>query len=611
MILVAAASVMAQSSDLFMARNIRRAFDKGTRSADGNPGARYWQNKAIYKINAQVNTEKRILSGKVDVTYINNSPDSLRILRFKIAHDLWKKGAQRGYDLNPDDILEKGVEIGGIKVNGVAVAEKSSNRYSTFLDISLQNALAPSAQVSVEMDWSYRAPMAQGTPRECVCQPGTWFVAYWFPQIAVYDDVHGWAEAPYNGLQEMYNDFSDYEVHIDVPGNTMVWATGEWQNAPDLLQPEFLSRYKSAFKSNSPVKIFTPEDYAAKKEFFKKEGTHTFVYTAFQVPDFAFALSDSYLWDAQTVTVDDANGRKTLVAAAYNPASQDYYTVCDVASKAIRLMSTYQPGYPYPYPAMTVFNGDDGMEFPMMCNDASTHPRSPVSLTCHEISHTYFPFMMGINEQYYAWMDEGWASFFDVLLTDSLDASQKPGIRNYHESAGTEADMPPMVPARFLSAPAYRVASYTRPQSAYFNLLDMLGYERFNHCMRTYMDRWKGKHPIPFDFFNSWNSASGENLDWYWKPWFFEWGYPDLAIQSVAANGNITVENKGTLPLAVHLTIEYTDGTTQVQHKTAAVWKNGDKTVIFPGVSGKKVKKVTLGDRFITDSYPENNVYTL
>jgi aminopeptidase N len=210
-------------------------------------------------------------------------------------------------------------------------------------------------------------------------------------------------------------------------------------------------------------------------------------------------------------------------------------------------------------------------------------------------------------------MDEGWAAFFDVVVSDSIAGKPVGRMRNYWDFAGTENDMPPMTPSRHLSNPAYRVASYNRPQAAYFALYQMLGYERFHRCMVTYMDRWKGKHPQPFDFFNTWNAASGENLNWFWKPWFFDWGYPDLAVTGVQNNGGrkplIEIENKGTMPMSVMGEIEYADGSKENFVRTAEVWKTGAKKISIPARGGKMIQRVTLGNRQVSDTDAGNNVW--
>lgn len=590
---------------LFVPRNLQKNYEKGTRSWDGKPGPNYWQNRANYIINASLDPKTRRLSGEETVTYSNNSPDSLRQIRFKIQHDRYRKGAQRAYDVAPSDVSDEGVRIENLTYNGQPVDEKQRRRFSTFLDIDLKNTpLPPKSTATITVKWSYTLPSDEGAAREYARDSTVFFVPYWYPQIAVYDDLSGWASHPYTGLQEFYHEFGDYDVTISMPSGYQVWATGEWQNAADVLEKTYLERWNKAHAAADVISVFSEKELKA-GGVFKKAQEHKFRFKASDVPDFAFAASNEYNWDATSVVVDDKTGRRTFVSAAYSTASTDYPEVARIAADGIRLMSTWLPGYPFPYPVMTVFNGNDGMEYPMMCNDASTAPRSPMTLTIHEVSHTYFPFMMGINEQDYAWMDEGWASFFDYTLSDSLSGHKIGGVRGYANIAGTQNDVPPMVTSRNMSS-AYRNAAYQRPQNAYLTLLDLLGYETFHKCMTEYMDRWKGKHPAPFDFFQTWNDASGQNLDWFWRPWFFEWGYPDLAIERVGA-GEIVVARKGSIPVPVHVEVEYSDGSKQTFHHTAGVWKDGAQNFRISLPAGKSVKSVQLGQKIIPDSEPKDN----
>jgi Peptidase family M1 domain len=604
--LAALHSLFAQTS-LFLPRNYLKSYDRGTRSWDGKPGQNYWQNRAAYNIAAKIEPKTRLLSGDETITYTNNSPDTLKSVRFKLQHDRYRKGAQRSSDLDPSDVSDEGTHIENLTFNGMPVDASDQNRFATFLDISLKNTpVLPKSTVTFTVRWSYTLPAAKGSARECVCDSSTFFVPYWYPQIAVYDDLNGWASFPYTGQQEFYNDFSDYDVTINMPAGFQVWATGEWQNATDILSPEYFSRWEKAHSSASVISIFSEKELKMGGVYKTSERSNIgFHFKASDVPDFAFASSDHNNWDANSVIVDDKTGRRTFVSAAYNTASTDYPQVAKIAADGIRAMSTYLPGYPFPYPVMTVFNGDDGMEYPMMCNDVSTAPRSPLGLTLHEISHTYFPFMMGINEQDHAWMDEGWAAFFDYLLSDSLSNHTEGAVRDYSSIAGTENDVPPMVRARNLGT-AYRNASYQRPSQAYFTLLDLLGYEKFHACMTEYMNRWKGKHPAPFDFFQTWNDASGQNLDWFWKPWFFDWGYPDLGIQGVITDEAahcqvIMIERKGNIPVPIQLDVEYSDGSKETFHQTAAVWRDGKQNLKVACAEGKKVKSAMLGRTTIPD----------
>ncbi|MCW5923203.1 MAG: M1 family metallopeptidase [Saprospiraceae bacterium] len=602
---------LAQTS-LFLPRNLQTAYEKGTRNRDGKPGPNYWQNHASYVINASLEPKTHRLSGEETVTYFNNSPDTLKLIRFKLQHDRYRKGAQRAFDVAASDVTDEGVRIESLTYNGQNVETSQQRRYATFLDIDLkEKPLPPNSRATMSVKWSYTLPAEKGSARECVCDSTTFFVPYWYPQIAVYDDVRGWADAPYTGQYEFYHDFADYDVTISMPVGFQVWATGEWQNAADILEKKYLERWQKAHTAPDVISIFSEKELQAGGIYRKTGPLVAFRFKATDVPDFAFAASDHYNWDATSVVVDDRTGRRTFVSAAYNTASTDYPEVARIAADGIRLMSTWLPGYPFPYPVMTVFNGDDGMEYPMMCNDASTAPRSPMTLTIHEVSHTYFPFMMGINEQDYAWMDEGWASFFDYMLSDSLSNHTIGNVRGYSFIAGTDNDVPPMVKSRNLSS-AYRVASYQRPQNAYLTLYDILGYETFHKCMVEYMNRWKSKHPIPFDFFNTWNDVSGQNLDWFWRPWFFEWGYPDLAIKEVLKNEplntqTIVVERKGNLPVPVHLEVEYTDDSQQTIRNTASVWKDGGTTFRVTCPAGKTLKAVRLGDKIIPDTNQKDN----
>jgi len=604
----------AAQTTLFFPRNLQKAYTAGTRSWDGKPGPKYWQNRANYVIKASLEPKTRRLSGEETITYFNNSPDTLKQIRFKLQHDRYKKGGLRYNDVTPSDV-DDGVNIEALTYNGQPVEAKDRPAANTFMNVQLTNKpLSPRATATLTVRWSYTLPAGEDASRECVCDSTTFFIPYWYPQIAVYDDLNGWASAPYSGLQEFYHEFGNYDVTFTWPAGYQMWATGEWQNAEAILLPAVLKRWETAHTSAEVLSIFSENDLK-NSQVFRKKTPNAFRFIANDVPDFALAGSNHFNWDATSVVVDDRTGRRTFVSAVYNTASTDYKEVARIAADGIRLMSTWLPGYPFPYPAETVFNGNDGMEYPMMCNNTSTAPNSPMTLTIHEVSHTYFPFMMGINEQDYAWMDEGWAAFFDYMLSDSLSKHTQGRVRDYSSIAGSENDVPPMVRSRNLTT-AYRNASYQRPQQVYFTLLDLLGYEKFHRTMTEYMDRWKGKHPAPFDFFMTWNNASGENLDWFWKPWFFEWGYPDLAIQGIKQNEttnrpDVVVERLGQLPVPVIIMVEYEDGTKETLHETAAVWKDGQKQVRVPGAAGKKIKTARLGAKTVPDVDQKNNVWPI
>ncbi len=603
----------AQKTTLPFPRNFEKSYEKGIRNWDGTAGSNYWQNRSDYRINVSLNPKKKLVSGDEEVTYFNNSPDTLKMIRLKLQHDLYKKGGQRAEDLPVEDITD-GVKISGLQIDGAAVATQAQRRQNTFLDIRLAKPLAPKSSLKLNIAWEFTMPADENATRECICDPSTYFIPYFYPEIAVYDDLHGWASAPYNGLQEFYHDFSNYEVNITVPGGYQVWATGEWQNAAELLQPTYFQRWEKAHTATEVVSICSEAEMKS-GSVLKKAKKNTFRFKATEVPDFTFAVSDHYNWDATSVTVDDKTGRRTFVSAAYDTKSNDFKRVARIAADGIRLMSTWLPGYPFPYPCLTVFNGNDGMEYPMMINDASVSEDFVTGLTVHETAHTYMPFMMGINEQYYAWMDEGWANFFDHFLADSLE-HKSSGIFGAG-GFGNDWELPPMVPSRAMDSRSYGFAAYTRPQLAYVQLMDMLGYELFHKCLTTYMDRWKGKHPGPYEFFNTFNMVSGKNLDWFWKPWFFEFGYPDLnvtisKIDNAATGASYVayVKRVGVLPVPLNLEVEYDDGSKETYTKSAECWKNQEQLVVqMPLARNKTPIKATLGGKTIPDSRPKDNVW--
>jgi hypothetical protein len=278
---------------LLMPLNHQKAYEKGTRSHSGKPGPNYWQNKAEYNIEASLNPSKHRIEGAETVVYTNNSPDTLRQLRLKLTHDLYRKGAQRGYDLPAADI-DEGVELLQVQINGKTLAAKDQQRFATFVDLRLNQApLLPGTSLTLKVKWAYTLPVTPGAPRECVCDKSTFFVPYWYPQVAVYDDLQGWASAPYTGLQEFYNDFSNYDVRITVPKGYMVWATGEWQNPLEILETPVFEKWNKAHQSNEVVSVFTEKDLKD-GGIFKKAKQQVFHFRAEQVPDFAFATSDHY-----------------------------------------------------------------------------------------------------------------------------------------------------------------------------------------------------------------------------------------------------------------------------------------------------------------------------
>jgi hypothetical protein len=419
----------------------------------------------------------------------------------------------------------------------------------------------------------------------------------------------------YGGSVEFYNDFNDYDVEITVPENFGVWATGLLQNPFELFQKEIATRYVDAVKSDSIVHIIKETDYLKEKVFVKSKKL-TYHFKAEYVPDFTFGVGSGMIWDAVGVEVDEKSGRRVLADAVYRPGDSHYKNVAEYSKMSINYMSKVMPGVPFPYPQMTTFSSgkkSGGMESPMMAiNGAPEDAPNTLGLTFHEIAHSYLPFFMGTNEKKYAWMDEGWATLWPYALVDSIFPDYRyleRTIKGFEEASGFEMDIPPMVPNHLLGA-AYsslRLASYVRPAIAYYFLEDALGKEMFKYAMKTYIHLWKGLHPTPLDFFKTFEIAVDQDLDWFFKPWFYENAYPDLSIRKITKDKMIVIENSGGLPLPVYLEMIFTDGTIEKVEFNTSIWNNGDKTIVIKTQEEKFLQEVKLGNKLIPDVNKADN----
>lgn len=601
-----AVQLQAQSS-LPIPRNIQPAYEKGTRSHSGQPGKNYWQNFATYDLHVHFTPATRLISGTVDIVYQNNSPDTLPHIHFKLYPNLFKKGGARMSVFQPEDMNE-GIYIEKIKVNGMAQDVGSALINGTEMDVPIQ-PLLPAGQIQFSIDFSY--VLNHGShQRTGVIEDGAYFIAYFFPRIAVYDDVDGWNTTPYLGSAEFYNDFCDFKADITVPDGYVVWATGDLLNCGEVLNPTYCQRIAEAESKDGFVNVIDSMDLK-KENITADHPTNTFRFEAKDVTDFVFATSDHYMWQSSSLVVDKSTGRRTRVDAVFNPKHHDYFRVVGDARATVEAMSYQFPKWPFPYSHETVFDGLDQMEYPMMVNDNPVEDlMESISLTDHEIFHTMFPFYMGINETKYGWMDEGWATIGEWLITPMIDASvvDDYGVDRYEQSAGTEADSPISTLTTQLAGLPLFTNSYPKPAMGYLFVKDMLGEDLFYKALHHYIETWHGKHPLPLDFFNCMNEGAGKNMNWFWKAWFYEDGVPNLAIAEVTIK-QIIIESKGSKPVPIDLTVQYADGSSEAIHRSIAVWEKGNRTVNIPFAPKKEVVKITLGSTYVPDVDKKDNVY--
>lgn len=606
---------------LFIPRNVQFAYEKGTRSTDGKPGKEYWQNASDYKIDVEFIPATYQIIGSEKVTYHNNSPDSLKRILLRLYPNIFKKGSARDYSINPDAINE-GVSIQKISINNRSINLENQSIFrvtSTIAILYLPEPIAPKSSIDISIDWSFSLP-TKSTLRMGVYDTTAVFLGYWYPQVAVYDDIEGWDYTNYGGQVEFYNDFSNFKVSITVPNNLGVWATGELQNPEEVLSENIYRRYAAAKGSNDVVRIITESDIDQSNIFKNDNSKNMWIYKATDVSDFAFALSDRYMWDGVRAVIDSSTNRYVFVQAVYPVSSPDFHDVAQICKELINYFSFTMPGIKFPFPSIVAFNngrkGGGGMEFPMMINDGSIEIwENTVALTAHELAHQYFPFYVGTNEKKHAFMDEGWAVMLIFKYMEKLTAINSrliTNVGNYEYLAGTEDDFPMMIPSFSLPISSYRNSAYDKPSIAYEILRDMLGDDIFLKALQEYINRWNRKHPTPYDFFFTFNDVIGKNLNWFWNPWFFENGYPDLAIEKVLNKDDrveVVIRRVGNVPTPVKLKVIYENETSEEYYFAADIWIDNKDLFSTEIQLNDILKEVQLGDLQIPDSNRENNLY--
>lgn len=598
-------------SVLYMSDEVKNAYENKTRAFDGKPGENYFQNYTFYNITASVEPETGLLTGSEKVIYKNNSKDTLSEVVFNLYADIYKKGNIRDWSIGSAD-LHDGVQIKSLKINNkeIALASENVQIYNTAMTVYLEEKINPNSEMSFEIEWEF--PIAkQVTIRQGTYHETSFFVAYWYPKIAVYDDIFGWNNNVYSGQTEFYHEYSDYKVSIHAPDEYFVLASGILKNEESVLEKNVLTKYIEAKQSDSIIRIVT-EDERNNQNVSKGDDAIYWNFEAENIPDFAFAMSDTYLWDATSLNIGD---KRVIVNAIYFPENESFNQVAEISKEVIKQLSTDVIGIDFPYPQMTAFMGHYGMEFPGMINDGDGDYAYTVFVTAHEITHSYFPFYVATNEVKYAWMDEGLVTFLPKLIENNMiedNNSSQEMISTYNYYCGTSFDFPLMIPSDQLSGFAYRFHAYSKSATAFMVLKLTLGEELFDKCLKEFIYRWNGKHPTGYDFFFTFEDVSGEELDWFWKSWFFDFGYPDLSLKKISqisdSKTNIEIEKIGNYPVPIKLTIVFDDDSVEVVDIKTSVWKNNE-IYHLEIENNKKIKNITLGDEIIPDKDNTNNFF--
>jgi hypothetical protein len=582
-----------------------RAVANGTRTRTGEPGANYWQQFARYRIDAELVPQTNQLNGRESVRYFNRSPDTLRTVWLYLNQNLFAPGAPRT-EATP---VTSGMELLRIAAWGQTLAKRDPGATGTsaaapgyevdgtLLRVTLPRALAPRDSLDLDVAWAFQVP-PDGAPREGTTGD-VFMIAYWYPQLAVYDDVNGWQHDPYLGTGEFYSDFADYDVTLRVPQGWLVSATGELTNANDVLSKQTRDRLADARRGTGVVHVVRDEDRGAgatKATATGFDGVLPWTFRARNVRDFAFGASSKFVWDAAAAIVGDRDGDRradtTIVNTFYPPEARRWAwgRSAEFERASVEFLSRYL--WPYPWAQMTALEGPascSGMEYPMLtCIGGPRDTLSLYSVQVHETAHMWFPMQVGSDERRFAWQDEGLTRFNQAQgMQDFFKGYDREAISRdaYLAFARTGGEVPLMRPADQFPAgtPAYTIATYEKTATNLVALRALLGDTTFHSALRTYGLRWLYKHPTPYDFFNTFDSLAGRDLSWFWRTWWYETWTLDQAIASTTiADGRlvVTIRDDGLAPMPVRLAIHRTDGRIERQEIPASVWLSGARRTI-------------------------------
>lgn len=536
------------------------------RDASGAPGPKYWQQQADYEIKVTLDDNNQTITGWENVTYHNNSPQTLTYLWLQLEQNM------RASDSDAKSVTAAGLggaipaksfdQIiggspdfdGGYKINSVKDLQGNSLKYTinkTMMRVDLPEPMKTGDQFSFEVEWSYNINdrMKDGgrSGFEYFPEDGNYVytIAQFFPRMAVYDDVNGWQNKQFLGSGEFALPFGDYKVSITVPSDHMLAATGELQNPSDVLTALEREKFELAKKTFDKPVIIRSQEEAIQYEKSKSTKTSTWEFEAENVRDFAFATSRKFIWDAMAVQLDNS----APLAMSYYPKEGNPLWEKESTMAVKNTLLTYsERTFDYPYPvAISVHAASIGMEYPMICfnfgrprPDGSYDDRVTtrmISVIVHEIGHNYFPMIVNSDERQWAWMDEGLNSF----LEQQTMAEWYPELPYF---SNTPASIVPYMKGDktyqrpIMTNPEQSLQlgpeAYTKPAAA-LNILreTVMGEELFDMAFKEYSQRWMFKHPQPADFFRTMEDASAIDLDWFWKGWFYTVDNVNISVDNV------------------------------------------------------------------------------
>lgn len=610
------------------------------RSASGEPGEDYWQNRTDYVIDAALDDARNSISGTVTITYTNNSPQALSFLWLQLDQNAFRENSRAlGSQLTTDSLNTKSKKkyVGGYQIEHVqiinAVDNQAKNTDATYLvtdtrmQLFLPEPLQSGQKISFSIKYNYTIPeyfyssfSANRTDILYTKNGAIYSIAQWHPRMCVFDDIEGWNTLPYLGQGEFYLEYGDYLVSLTLPSAYIVEASGELINPEEVMTSQQLKKWNQAHSSEQKVTIRSSEEVTNIASRPSKPSC-TWKYKITNSRDFAWTASKSFVWEG--IRINLPSGKKAFGVSVYPVESKQpngWERSCEYVKFSIEYFS--KQWYEYPYPcAVNVASNVDGMEYPgiVFCSESDTG-NALWSVVKHELSHTWFPMIVGSNERKYAWMDEGVNVFIDNLAESSFNngefkgylAEELPFERYFSDSL-----MPVMTRPDGMNGDELWKTQYLKT-AFLLNLLrnQVIGAERFDFAFKKYTHDWAFKHPTPWDFFNSINNSTGEDLTWFWKAMIMEKYKLDQAITGMKyVNNNpaegalITITNleKAAMPMAVEITTA--DGHKIVETFPVEIWEY-QNCFVFKTKTMKEIRSIVIDpDKVFPDVNRVNNTW--
>lgn len=611
----------------------QRSLERGWRAEDGSPGHSYWQQWSSYELEARLDPETAELEGTVRILYVNNAPAQLSTVWLHLHQNLYREGAPR----SGTEEITGGIRLTSVSADGEeleAMEELDDGPgyevNGTLMRLSPGFPVEQGDTLELEISWSETIPQ-NGSGRMGHSDKEMYFIAYWFPKMAVFDDLRLWDAQPYLGGAEFYDGFGDYTVSISVPEGWTVMATGELQNPDDVFTALTLDRIEQASTSDELVMIAgQAERDAGTVTASGEDGWLTYRFEAENVRDFAWTTSNVQRWDATSAVVpdrdEDGEDDRVLIHSFWRPERAPLWAQqWKYAKQSIEHHSVYT-GFPYPWSHMTSVEGadiiDGGMEFPMLTLIGPYQDRDAQALfnvTSHELGHMWVPMIVGTNEKRHAWMDEGSTTF----LEDESRMEIWPGV-DHHRVEATEyvqvgaAGLEQSMMRHgdwYEPGPGYGVASYSKPATLMVLLRELLGQETWEEAYRAFISEWAYKHPTPWDFFATFERFAEQDLDWFWTSFYFETWTLDHAVGMVRSHtsggATVTIEDRGFAPFPATVRIRTSTGE-QIEHTIPVEhWLDGNKTfdIEIPAGVGSVTRVEVDPSGYVPDVDRSNNFW--